>query len=170
MRNNSVNFTHVKVLERKFKTLPDVENEIFEVRDEYANSVRVFSKKDNKFKLLIGGNICNSYSYEDIDADGVLEIIERSGGWNGSNDSYTNKVFYLKKGIYENIFEYNTLYDYAYRIEEKFENSKLILSHYKKNQVNEKYELTEKEDLELTQIYTFKNGEFSLAKEIKKKE
>jgi hypothetical protein len=170
MRNNSVNFSHVKVLERKFKTLPDVENEIFEVRDEYANSVRVFSKKDNKFKFLLGGNICNSYSYEDIDTDGVLEVIESSGGWNGSSDSYTNKVFYSKKGIYENIFEYNTLLDYEYRIEEKFENSKLILSHYKKNQVNEKYELTEKEDLELTQIYTFKNGNFTLTKEIKKKE
>lgn len=167
MRNNSVNFTHVKVLERKFKTLSNVENEVFEVRDEYANSVRVFLKIENQYKFLVGGNICDSYAYEDINADGILEIIESSGGWNGSNNSYTNKVFYLKKGIYENIFEYNTLYDYEFRKEGKFEDSKLILTHYRKR-YDKNGELTDQENIELKKIYTFKNGSFTLTKEIKK--
>lgn len=164
MRNNRVNYSYIKVLEKKFKNLSGIEKEIFEVRDEYLNSVRVFLKKESQYQLLIGGSHCNSYNYIDINGDGIFEIIETSGGWNGSHDSYTKNVFYSKNGIYENIFEYNTLYDYAFRIEDKFENSKLILSHYRKN-FDKK---GEPEELEDTEIYTFKNGKFTLAKEIEK--
>ncbi|MBK8396534.1 MAG: SH3 domain-containing protein [Leptospiraceae bacterium] len=168
MRNNKVNYSYIKFLEKKIKTLSGLENEIFELRDEYANSVRVFLKKENQFQLLLGGSHCNSYSYIDINGDGIFEITETSGGNDGGGQSYTNKVFYLKKGIYEKIFEYNTMYSQEYRIDAELNNSNIILTHYRRQYDQEKGEFTDQEDVELTEIYTFKNGNFTLTKEIKK--
>jgi hypothetical protein len=163
MRNNSVNFTRVEVKEQTIKLSTDVIFEYYEVRDRFSNSVNIFSKQMNQYKLILEGHLCNRYDYYDFNSDGIPEIIETSGG--ETYEINNKKIFYLKNNNYEEIFKYSIYYDDWESKKDEFQNSTIILSHFK-NRKNKDLTPSDKKDLESKEIYTFKKGEFKLTKKI----
>jgi hypothetical protein len=163
MRNNYVNFTRVEVKEQTIKLSTDVIFEYYEVRDRFSNSVNIFSKQMNQYKLILEGHLCNRYDYYDFNSDGIPEIIETSGG--ETYEINNKKIFYLKNNNYEEIFKYSIYYDDWESKKDEFQNSTIILSHFK-NRKNKDLTPSDKKDLESKEIYTFKKGEFKLTKKI----
>ncbi len=152
--------------EVKWKNNSGIETEIYEVRNEFEfqSKVKIFSKKENQYKLLVIGNVCSEYSYLDIDSDGIFEILESSGGWNGSGDSYDHKVYSIKKGIYNEAFQFGTSRDDTYKSEYEFANSKLYISR-NEMKLDKNNERTGDFELKSMEIYQFQKGEFKLIKD-----